>query len=42
MARAVQTVVDLSSQGSAQEKAGGESNDDKAKKKVAPVEGATV
>ena len=32
VARAAQTVVDLSSQGSAQDKAGGEFNDDEAKK----------
>ena len=36
MARATQVVVELASQDSAQEKAGGESNDEKAKKKDVP------
>ena len=36
VARATQVVVDLISQGSAQEKAGDESNDEKAKKEDAP------
>ena len=37
VARATQVVVDLISQGSAQKKAGDESNDEKAKEEAAPV-----
>ena len=42
VARATQIVVDMVSQDSAQEKAGGESNDEKAKKKDAPEDQVVV